>query len=335
MRKIIAVGLLTAFLAGCNIQTVQQYDEEKERLANEQIVEKQVEKEESPQQTNMTQATTEEASTPSVVAKEKAHKETEELKKDETIVTQKTVIPVEKQQEQSSKRNEAETQNASSKKTIVVKKESVSTTQKNLKKEPTSVVKKKDEKKAAVEKKKDVVATKKKDETTSKKQEQTTTSSNTTNVVTTKPKQDAPIEKPDTKEYAFVSVRVDTLLKEENYALLPEGIQSEKYVPSDGAILNQTKIAIEEGDTAWTVTRKALQMNSIHVDYTGATETKYGSIYVKGIQHIYERQAGSLSGWMYAINGKAPNVGVSSYEVKKNDRISWQYTVNLGKDIGY
>ncbi|WP_010300457.1 DUF4430 domain-containing protein [Kurthia senegalensis] len=153
--------------------------------------------------------------------------------------------------------------------------------------------------------------------------------------MTTKPKQDAPIEKPDTKEYAFVSVRVDTLLKEENYALLPEGIQSEKYVPSDGAILNQTKITIEEGDTAWTVTRKALQMNSIHVDYTGATETKYGSIYVKGIQHIYERQAGSLSGWMYAINGKAPNVGVSSYEVKKNDRISWQYTVNLGKDIGY
>lgn len=157
----------------------------------------------------------------------------------------------------------------------------------------------------------------------------------------TQPKPDNPAkpapttpQKEDKKETVMVSVRVDTLLKQEHFKRLPEALQSTKYVPSNGIILKAGTYNIEDGDSAWTATRKALQKHRIHFEYEGEGESGYGSVYVEGINHIYEKQAGSLSGWMFAVNGKAPGVGASAYDVKDGDKITWHYTTNLGRDIG-
>ena len=60
----------------------------------------------------------------------------------------------------------------------------------------------------------------------------------------------------------------------------------------------------------------------------------YNSSYIEGINNLYEFDCGSLSGWMYEVNDWFPNYGCSRYEVKNGDVIEWQYTCNLGADIG-
>ena len=52
----------------------------------------------------------------------------------------------------------------------------------------------------------------------------------------------------------------------------------------------------------------------------------YGSYYVEGINHLYEFDCGSQSGWMYKVNGWFPNYGCSSYKLKDGDAIVWSYT---------
>lgn len=43
---------------------------------------------------------------------------------------------------------------------------------------------------------------------------------------------------------------------------------------------------------------------------------------------------GSLSGWMYNVNGWYPNYGCSRYQVKDGDVVEWRYTCDLGYDLG-
>lgn len=61
----------------------------------------------------------------------------------------------------------------------------------------------------------------------------------------------------------------------------------------------------------------------------------YNSVYVEGINHLYEFSAGELSGWMYKVNGVYPNYGCSQYVLKDGDVIEWNYTVDLGRDLGH
>ena len=60
----------------------------------------------------------------------------------------------------------------------------------------------------------------------------------------------------------------------------------------------------------------------------------YSGAKVEGINHIYEQDAGSGSGWMYKVNGWFPNYGSSQYKVKDGDKIVYCYTCDIGKDVG-
>ena len=60
----------------------------------------------------------------------------------------------------------------------------------------------------------------------------------------------------------------------------------------------------------------------------------YNSNYIEGINNLYEKDCGSLSGWMYCVNGWYPNYGCSRYIVKQGDVIEWHYTCDLGRDLG-
>lgn len=137
------------------------------------------------------------------------------------------------------------------------------------------------------------------------------------------------------KKYVTISVRVDTLLKEENYAKLEKPLQNEKYVPKSGTIIATSKYEIRsDNDSAWSITLRALKEHHVQFEYDGAGANKYGSVYIQGINHLYEKNAGPLSGWMYSVNGKNPGIGCDGYKVKDGDQIVWQYSLNEGKDIG-
>lgn len=117
-----------------------------------------------------------------------------------------------------------------------------------------------------------------------------------------------------------IEIRCDSLVKNKKQA--QESIW--KYIPDDGEILAKVTVQMEKGATVYDVLAKACKAKGIVVDaeYTPL----YKSYYIKGIAHLYEKQAGDMSGWIYKVNDVAPNRGASAYKISEGDVISWRYT---------
>lgn len=147
-----------------------------------------------------------------------------------------------------------------------------------------------------------------------------------------KPKVEADKPAEVKKKYVTIEIRVDTIL--DNYDKLDPNLQSEKFVPSSGIILKKTKLELNEGENVFDILLKATRENRIHMEYQGASENKHGSAYIQGINNVYEFSVGELSGWMYNVNGIYPNYGVSNYNLEDGDNISFNYTCDLGRDLG-
>ena len=132
-------------------------------------------------------------------------------------------------------------------------------------------------------------------------------------------------------EVVTLSIRCDTIL--DNYDSLKKELQDEKYVPADGVILEPTQYVLRKGDTVFDILNRATRHEQIHMEYQGADETAYDSVYIQGINYLYEFSCGELSGWMYLVNGKSPSRGCSSYEPENGDVIEFVYTCDLGRDV--
>lgn len=102
-------------------------------------------------------------------------------------------------------------------------------------------------------------------------------------------------------------------------------------IPSNGVILSQKQVEINDGDTVFDVLLRETRKQRIHMDFVESPV--YGSAYIKGINNIYEFDAGELSGWMYSVNGVFPNYGCSICNLNDGDVIQWMYTCDLGKDL--
>lgn len=133
-------------------------------------------------------------------------------------------------------------------------------------------------------------------------------------------------------ETVTLVIRCDTIL--DHYDKLNEKLQDEKYVPSDGLILEETEYVLRKGDTAFDILNRAVKIEQIHMEYQGAKDNAYASAYIQGINHIYEFACGPLSGWMFRVNGAYPSKGISRYELKDGDQVELVYTCDLGRDIG-
>ena len=129
-----------------------------------------------------------------------------------------------------------------------------------------------------------------------------------------------------------VSIRCDTVL--ENYDGLDPSLRSDEFVPPDGVILPATEYVLRPGDTAFDILERAVRYNRIQMEYQGADKNSFGSVYVQGINYLYEFSCGPLSGWMYRVDGEFPNYGCSKYELSDGQIIEWIYTCNLGNDVG-
>ena len=133
-------------------------------------------------------------------------------------------------------------------------------------------------------------------------------------------------------ETVFLSIECGTIL--DNWENLDPALRYEKYVPSDGIILEETEYVLRPNDTVYDLLDRAVRYNKIQMEYQGANENSFGSVYIKGINYMYEFSCGPLSGWMYRVNGKFPNYGCSKYELKDGDVVEWVYTCDLGRDVG-
>ena len=110
----------------------------------------------------------------------------------------------------------------------------------------------------------------------------------------------------------FVEIDCSDILN--NYDLLDENLRDEKYVPSDGMILEKTEVNIPEGSGALEVLKAVAKEKDIQVDISDG--------YAKGINYIYEKSCGSMSGWIYEVNGEPV---MTEYIASENDTISWKY----------
>ena len=125
-----------------------------------------------------------------------------------------------------------------------------------------------------------------------------------------------------------IKIVCDTIL--DNMIDLEPG--KEGYVPSSGTILGTTSVTFYEGETVFEVLKRVCDSAGIQLEY--AWTPMYDSYYIEGINHLYEFDCGSGSGWMYKVNGWFPNYGCSSYHLEDGDSIVWIYTCQLGDDIG-
>ena len=125
-----------------------------------------------------------------------------------------------------------------------------------------------------------------------------------------------------------LEVRCDTLL--EKLDQLPEGKRA--LVPEDGVLLAVTEVEFAGGDSVFDVFRQILRKQKLHFEYVDASA--YDSVYIEGIGNLYEFDCGPQSGWMFSVNGVHPGLGCSAYTLADGDVILYQYTCDMGADIG-
>ena len=103
-------------------------------------------------------------------------------------------------------------------------------------------------------------------------------------------------------------------------------------LPGDGVILSLTEASFSDGDTAFTVLQKVCRENGIPLEYSIVPLS--GGVYIEGINNLYELDCGSISGWMFSVNGEFPAVGCSEVTLNEGDTIAFLYTCDLGDDVG-
>lgn len=96
------------------------------------------------------------------------------------------------------------------------------------------------------------------------------------------------------------------------------------------AFVYKDNVAVHSGETVITVLKRDLDRRKMSLSYSGSGST----VYVKGINNLFEFDRGPESGWLYKVNGKFPGFSCGSYKVKSGDAIEWLYTENLGNDRG-
>ncbi len=111
-----------------------------------------------------------------------------------------------------------------------------------------------------------------------------------------------------------------------NGALTAAGFPKLEEFAADPAILGARTITVSDtnGDGRVGVDEALKQA----CDYNGIQYEFKGSSYVKGINYLYEFNAGQNSGWMYKVNGRIPNKGCNSYYLNGGEDVLWYYVIS-------
>ncbi|MBB4823244.1 hypothetical protein HNO89_000462 [Sporosarcina luteola] len=104
----------------------------------------------------------------------------------------------------------------------------------------------------------------------------------------------------------------------------------EKRTMGQGDIISPTRVSLQDGETAYTVLRRIASEQGISLESIGDGPT----LYVQSIDGLGEFDGGPQSGWMYSVNGVFPQYSAGLYTLQDGDNLRWQYTKNLGVDLG-
>lgn len=129
-----------------------------------------------------------------------------------------------------------------------------------------------------------------------------------------------------------VTLTVDCSDILDNYDMLDKNLRDESYVPSDGIVMPAEKYVLREGDTAFDLLEKATRCEKIPLDYQGSEDNIYNTVYVRGINNIYEFSCGPSSGWTYTVNGESPDKGCSQYVLHDGDSVEFYYVCDYTKE---
>ena len=77
------------------------------------------------------------------------------------------------------------------------------------------------------------------------------------------------------------------------------------------------------------MTARVLRSENIPFDHSG---TK--NIYVDGIDGLYELDYGAQSGWIYKVNGTAPDINCGEYRPVSGDEIEFVYVDSYYGGVG-
>ncbi len=120
-----------------------------------------------------------------------------------------------------------------------------------------------------------------------------------------------------------------------------KGEDNVKYPKALGTIISSKKVPFKKDDTVADVTLRLLDALEFTYEHGGNTKKDFylasiGGFTLKGIEYdsFGEFDAGTGSGWMITLNKEFIEYGASEFCVKNGDVIKWQYTCQLGEDIG-
>ncbi len=98
-----------------------------------------------------------------------------------------------------------------------------------------------------------------------------------------------------------------------------------KLITEDGIIFSMENIEFTEGESVFDILKRELKKSGIPVEFS--LTPVYNSVYIEGINNIYEFDCGERSGWKYSVNGTFPPVSCSDYKLNNGDKIKFVYKV--------
>ena len=112
----------------------------------------------------------------------------------------------------------------------------------------------------------------------------------------------------------------------------------ESFKKALGTIIDATSVPYRSGDTIADVTLRLLDAKGYTYKFTGSSKNSFYLASIKGAgtgnKEFGEYSGGKKSGWMITQNNWFINKGTSEFKVSNGDVLKWQYTCQLGKDIG-
>ncbi|ANZ60475.1 DUF4430 domain-containing protein [Secundilactobacillus paracollinoides] len=91
-------------------------------------------------------------------------------------------------------------------------------------------------------------------------------------------------------------------------------------------ILVSGTVDFTAGATAASVLQTLCNNSGVSVSISG-TGT---SLYVRGIDNLFEKDTTATSGWIYSVNGTFPSYSAGAYKVQSGDVVQWMYTETKG-----
>lgn len=98
-------------------------------------------------------------------------------------------------------------------------------------------------------------------------------------------------------------------------------------IPKDGIIYESNDADFQDGESAFDLLLREMKNNEIHLEFEFTPQ--FESSYVEGIGNLYEFDCGTMSGWIYKVNGEISSCGCSQYRLKNDDYIEWIYMCGM------